>query len=311
VCGVAVTGRVAERVERRLYAPAPAERLAILRILIGGFALAYLVLRSPNLISYAAFADNRFEPTGISSILGEPLPGLVARLLVVAAIAAGVAFVTGWRYRVSGPAFALLLFWVLTYRNSFGQIFHTENLLLLHVVILAAAPAADAHSLDSRGRAPVGDDERYGWPVLLMCVVAALTYFTSGVTKLRSAGLDWLDGENLRNYVAYDNLRKIELGDSHSPLAELVVPHAWLFTPLALFTLAVELGAPFALLHRRFARTWVAAAWLFHAGIFTLMAIVFPYPLAGIAFAPFFSLERVRLPSLSDVHRRVRVLYGG
>lgn len=299
------------RVDRWFYAPAPAERLAILRIVIGGFALAYLVLRWPNLISYAAFTDNRFDPPGVGSILSEPLPGDVARLLVLAAIVAGVAFVAGWRYRISGPAFALLLFWVLTYRNSFGQIFHTENLLLLHVVILAAAPAADAHSLDSRGRDAVATDGRYGWPVLLMCVVTALTYFISGQTKLRNAGLDWLDGENLRNYVAYDNLRKIELGDSHSPLAEWVVPHAWLFTPLALFTLAVELGAPFALLHQRFARAWVAAAWLFHAGILALMAIVFPYPLAGVAFAPFFPLEHIRFPRLSEVRRRVRVLYGG
>jgi hypothetical protein len=201
----------------------------------------------------------------------------------------------------------VLLFWVLTYRNSFGQVFHTENLLLLHVVILAAAPAADAYSLDSRGRAPAPADGRYGWPVLLMCMVTALAYFISGQTKLRNAGLDWLDGENLRNYVAYDNLRKIELGDSHSPLAEWVVPHAWLFTPLAFFTLVVELGAPLALLHRRIAWVWVAGAWLFHAGILALMAIVFPYPLAGVAFAPFFPLERVRLPRSSLGRRRVRV----
>lgn len=304
-----MTGRTVRRsFDAWFYAPAPAERLAILRMIVGGFALGYLVIRWRNLISYAAFADNRFEPTGVSSILGEPLSGDVARLLVAAAIVAGVAFVAGWRYRISGPAFALLLFWVLTYRNSFGQIFHTENLMLLQVVILGAAPAADAHSLDSRGRAPAAADGRYGWPVLLMCVVTALTYFISGQTKLRNAGLDWLDGENLRNYVAYDNLRKIELGDSHSPLAELVVPHAWLFTPLAFFTLAVELGAPLALLHRRLAGAWVAAAWLFHAGILALMAIAFPYPLAGVAFAPFFPLERVRLPCLSEVRRRVRVL---
>jgi hypothetical protein len=184
---------------------------------------------------------------------------------------------------------------VLTYRNSFGQVFHTENLLLLHVVILAAAPAADTHSLDSRGRVTVSADGRYGWPVLLMCLVTALAYFISGETKLRNAGINWLDGENLRNYVAYDNLRKIELGDPHSPLAEWIVPHAWLFTPLALFTLAVELGAPVALLHRGIARAWVAAAWLFHAGILALMAIIFPYPLLGVAFAPFFPVERIRL----------------
>lgn len=282
------------RFDAWFYAPAPADRLAILRMIVGGFALGYLVVMWPNLTSVASFSDQRFEPTGVVSVLNAPLPTDIARLLVVAAIFAGVTFVAGWRYRISGPAFALLLFWVLTYRNSFGQIFHTENLLLLHVVILAVAPAADAHSLDSRGRLTAMPDGRYGWPVLLMCVVTALAYFISGETKLRNAGIDWLDGENLRNYVAYDNLRKIELGDPHSPLAEWVLPHAWLFTPLALFTLAVELSAPLALLHRGIARAWVAAAWLFHTGILALMAIIFPYPLLGVAFAPFFPLERFR-----------------
>jgi hypothetical protein len=87
-----------------------------------------------------------------------------------------------------------------------------------------------------------------------------------------------------------------------------LVPHAWFFTPLAFFTLAVELGAPLAL-HRRIARAWVCAAWLFHAGILALMAIVFPYPLAGVAFAPFFPLERIRLRRPARL--RGQVLSGG
>ena len=112
------------------YAPAPPERLAVLRILVGGFALGYLVIRWPNLVSYADFPDRRFDPVGIAGILGEPLAADVSRLLVAVAIVAGVAFVCGWKYRISGPAFALLLLWVTTYRNSFGQVFHTENLMV-------------------------------------------------------------------------------------------------------------------------------------------------------------------------------------
>jgi hypothetical protein len=278
------------------YSPAPPERLALLRIIAGAFALGYLVIRWPNLVSYADFPDRTFEPVGIVDIPGEPLAGGLVHALVVAAILSGAAFVSGWKYRVSGPVFAVLLLWVMTYRNSFGQVFHTENLMVLHVLILAAAPAADTFSLDSRGRATRAADGRYGWPVQLMCVVTVLTYFISGETKLRNAGIDWLSGDNLRNYVAYDNLRKAELGDHYSPLAGTVLSQAWLFTPLAFATLAVELGAPLALLSRGAARTWAAAAWGFHVGILALMAIVFPYPLLGVAFAPFFALERIRLP---------------
>ena len=60
--------------------------------------------------------------------------------------------------------------------------------------------------------------------------------------------------------------------------------------------MAVELGAPLALLGRRCGVAWAAAAWLFHVGVFALMAIAFPYALSGIAFAPLLPVERLRLP---------------
>lgn len=289
--------RLLAQIDRWWYAPAPAARLGALRIGVGGFALGYLFLRWPNLISYAEFDERRFVPIGVVNVLGEPLAADLVRLLVVAAIVSGVAFVAGWKYRFSGPLFAVLLLWVTTYRQSFGQIFHTENLMVLHVIVLALAPAAHALSLDSRGRDRPADSGWYGWGVQLMCLATVLTYFISGETKLRNAGLDWVTTDSLRNYVAYDNLRKIELGDVHSPFAAFFLDQGWLFKPLAAFTLCVELGAPLALLHRSAARVWVACAWGFHAGILTLMAIVFPYPLLGAAFLPFFPLERLRLPS--------------
>jgi hypothetical protein len=57
------------------------------------------------------------------------------------------------------------------------------------------------------------------------------------------------------------------------------------------------------LLARRAARAWVAAAWAFHVGILATMAIVFPYPLLGVAFAPFFAIEGIRLPRWAPVPR--------
>jgi hypothetical protein len=297
--------RLVAAIDRFWWTPAPPERLALLRMLVGGFAVGYLLIRWPNLVSYADFPERRFEPVGLANVLGEPLAGDVFRVLLVGAVVSGVAFVAGWKYRVSAPLFAVLLLSVMTYRNSWGQIFHTENLMVLHVVILAAAPASDALSLDSPGRARAAADGRYGWAVQLMCLVTVLTYFIGGETKLRNAGFDWLSGENLRNYVAYDNLRKAEFGDTYSPLAAPLLSHAWVFTPLALLTLVVELGAPIAMFSRRIARVWVAAAWGFHVGILATMAIVFPYPLLGVAFAPFFAVERVRLPEWLSLRRRL------
>lgn len=290
--------------------PAPASRLAILRILIGGFALGYVIIRAPALADFSGRSDWQFDPVGVANILGGPLPGTLAQLLVAFTAITGVAFVSGWRYRWTAPLFALSLLWITTYRNSWGQIFHTENLMVMHVLILALAPAADALSLDSRRTSPSGpgldaaDDGRYGWPIRLMCAVTVLAYFISGQTKLRNAGFDWVTTDSLRNYVAFDNLRKIQLGDTHSILGAEAVKHGWIFHPFAAFALTVELLAPLAMLNNRIARVWAGAAWLFHLGVLAVMAILFPYPLAGLAFAPFLELEKVRLPQLRWARRR-------
>ena len=82
-------------------------------------------------------------------------------------------------------------------------------------------------------------------------------------------------------------MRKALLGDRHSPLGAHLVRYGWVFPPLAFASMVVELGAPLALLHARTRRAWVAAAWLFHLGVLALMAILFIYPLTGIAYASF------------------------
>ncbi|MPZ23948.1 MAG: hypothetical protein GEU28_10490 [Dehalococcoidia bacterium] len=135
---------------QRWFQPVPAARLALLRVAVGAYAVVYLVVRFSNLVSYAGFEANQFEPVGPVAALSEPVPDLLVYLLALAAVASGLAFTLGWRFAVSGPIFAVLLLWVISYRNSFGQVFHTENLMVLAVLIVALAPAADAFSLDER-----------------------------------------------------------------------------------------------------------------------------------------------------------------
>ena len=94
--------------------------------------------------------------------------------------------------------------WTLTYRIAWGQVFHTENLLVLHVIALACAPAADAWTLGTRR---AGDPRDYGWAIKLLAVLTAATYVIAGIAKLRRAGMTWLDGEQLRNQIAVDNAR--------------------------------------------------------------------------------------------------------
>jgi hypothetical protein len=256
-----------------------AERLRVVRVLVGTFATGYLIVRLPHLFGLVDYDAARFAPVGVLAGLDAPLPAALFTALVLAAIPLGVAFTAGRGLAWTGPAFAAALLVVTTYRSSWGQVFHTENLMMLQLIVLAVAwavPRRDAAFI-----------------IRLLALITVATYVVSGWAKLRYGGWDWITGDALRNQVAYDNLRKAVLGAPSSPFANWAVGQAWLFPPLAIATLAVELGAPLALVRPRWGYLWVASAWTFHLGILAVMAIAFPYPLLGVAFAPFLPLERI------------------
>ncbi|MEM9067581.1 MAG: HTTM domain-containing protein [Myxococcota bacterium] len=271
----------------------PAARLAMVRVLVGLYGTIYLLVRAPHLWSYGLDDLDRFAPVGIVSLAETPTLPWVYRLLVVLTIALSVPFLMGLRFRILGPLYAGLLLWVLTYTNSWGKILHTDNMLVLYVSILALSPAAEAISWDARGNAIPANDSRFGWPLKLMALLCALVYLLAGIAKLRNSGFGFVDGDTLRNYVAFGNVRKIELGSTHSPLGVWLLSYAGLFSALAWFSLALELGAPLAVLHRKTGKLWSIAVWGFHVGVLALMAIGFVFQLTFVAFAPFFDTERL------------------
>ena len=302
----------------RWLAPrAPARRLALFRVLVGAFAFVYLVVRFGAFWATATLTDG-FDPVGVLAPLDQPLPAGVVRALVVAAPLLAAAVTAGLWFRITGPAFAVVLAVVLTYRSSWGRLLYFDNLLLLHALVLACSPAADDLALRLRprralgtapttsrpGPAPAGaegpgggdGDPRYGWPLRLCALITVTTYVLAGVAKLRIGGLAWLSGDTLAHHVAFSAARLEVLGGTPSPAARLVLHHAgWLLAPAAAATVLLELGAPLALWHRL--RTpWVAGLWGFHAAVAATMFVLFPYPLVGVAFAPLYRLERWRWP---------------
>jgi len=293
------------------FAPAPAERLAALRILIGGYALIYVALRLPEFAAVARYSAKNFHPIGITRVLDGPLPTSAAPVIAIITCVLLAAFVAGFAYRITAPLAALALLWTLTYRNAWGQIFHTENLLVLHMIALAFAPAADAWAIDASLR----DNKRsepaagYGWAIKLLVALTAATYAMAGIAKLRIAGADWLDGELLRNHIAVDNLRKVLLGDRIAPLAHLFLEHPAQLIVFSVLTLVIELGAPLVLVSRRLGYVWALGAWGFHVGVVLAMSIWFPYPLVGIAFLPLLPAERT-VASVIRAARGIRKRWG-
>jgi hypothetical protein len=296
--------RLLERLNRYWFAESPAAALAVLRILVGGYALWYLTDRYASLVRIAHTNASLFEPVGIATFLDAPLHGLVFVALLNAAIFANIAFLVGWAFRFTGPLFGGLLLCILCYKNSWMMIYHTHNLLVLHVLILGCTRAADSLSVDrllrfleSRCNGGSFNSDlalrlrghwRYGWPIRLICAVTASSYFLSGMAKVVGpSGWSWVAGTALRSQVAADALRKELLGSGASPLFLSLYDHASLFAVMGIGALLLELGAPAFLLSKRSTVLWAISMFLFHWGVFLVMGITFHYHLSGIAFAAF------------------------
>ncbi|WP_116995574.1 hypothetical protein [Desertimonas flava] len=279
----------------RLVAPAPAGRLAAVRVLTIAYALVWIVVRTPFWRDLAALPRAQWKPVAFAEAVGPLGPGAVT-VIAVATFAAGTVAITGRGWRFSAPVLAVGFLVLTTLGASWGAILHTEQLVALHLVVLAAGPSGGERSRDA------------GWSLRVMSAVTVTTYFVSGLAKFRfGGGLAWLDGDRLLRLVAHDNLRKHLLGDRYSPIAEYVLGHPWLFQVAAIATVVVELGAPVVLFAgRRVRYAWIGLAWTFHVGVLALMAILFPYPIVGVAYASMLPVERLaarwpaRVPATSS-----------
>ncbi|MEM6958910.1 MAG: HTTM domain-containing protein [Myxococcota bacterium] len=276
----------------------PAARIAMVRLLVGLYGCIYLVVRLPHFWSYGLDDLDRFVPVGVVAWADAPMLPELYRAILLVTVALSFSFFLGVRHRVLAPTYALGLLFCLTHSNSWGKILHTDNLFLLYVIVLAAAPSADALSRDAlrrqaKGTDPPPEDGRHGWPIRLMTLVCAVAYLLAGIAKLKNSGLDFAQGDTLRNYVAFDNLRKLQLGSVYSPIGAWLLPYAGFFSMLAWVSYVLELMAPLVCFWRRAGRVWCVLVWGFHFGVLVLMAISFAFQLTFIAFAPFFDVEKL------------------
>ena len=298
-----MTRRIVAALDRWWFTAAPARRPALVRIVVGAYTLWYLRGRIRMLQEISRTDPELFRPVGMARPLVRPVPPEVVRATTFGVVAANLAFVLGWRHRVSGPLFAALLLWTISYRNSWSMVFHNDNVLVLHAAVLGLTASADALSVDAlTGRAAptAGPHWRYGWPLNLMNAVTAASYFLAGVAKVKGPlGWGWAGGEALRSQVAMDGLRKEVFAKGAPPLGARLYPHVGVHRALAVGSLAAELGAPLALADRRVLRLWSVGAFAMHWGIYAVMGITFRHQMSGVMYGPAFDLERLmpRRPS--------------
>lgn len=255
--------------------------------LVSLFALLYLAIRLPAFARLVDLPAASFEPVGILSFLGSPVPDAVWYAVLGILFVSGALTLTGRAANLAMPLFSLCVLVATTYRSSWGQLLWFENLLVIHLMLLSVAAIV------------VPNDERRSsrWPMQWCAIATVVLYMLAGVAKLRYGGVGWMNGDVLANHIGYSSARLSVFGERPPLLASFAMSHRGLLAAASFTTVMLELAAPLALLRRPIAMAWSIATWAMHVGIALTMAVVFPYPIVGLAFVPVIAVARLRSPS--------------
>ena len=225
----------------------------------------------------------KFLPWGFYDQLQTPAGMIVLQIVLVISLllsTAGVLTVVSTK-----TSFLLVLFYQGLLR-SFGHFNHDEMLAVYCLAVLAFTPCGDAFSVDSYrknfSRKDTKPEEKpsfvYAYPILLMQLLVAWTYFSSALIKLRVAGLKYLSPDNLPVLAIFHSLDNLH--DTHFRLAFLL-PQIKSYLPFAVgFVLLWELAFPLAVFRPRLRWLILGTGIVFHLATLFLMNIFFPHHLA-------------------------------
>ena len=197
-------------------------------------------------------------------------------LMVPSLFAATIGCLTGLTTKTS----ALLFVFYEGLLRSFGHFNHDEMPAVSILIVLALTPCGDAFSCDSwRGKTrPRHAGIVYGYPILLMRMLLAWSYFSSALIKLRVTGLSYLSPDTLPNLAILHSLDNLH--DTHFRLA-FWLPHVHQYTPIFVaLVLLWELLFPLAIFFKRARLIILGLGIVFHLGTIFFMNIFFPYHLA-------------------------------
>jgi uncharacterized membrane protein YphA (DoxX/SURF4 family) len=260
-------------------------RLAVCRIVIVAAQLFWffpsLAHQKDILEKSTGFINPEFLILTISSIIPSELfftPEVFTGLAWVT-YAAGIATLFGLCTRPSAFLFALGNWILVAHQYSYGEDHHTEALLCIFLMLLALSPSGDSLSIDAllRRRYRLANERAYPaakvetafWPLRLMQVLLAWTYFSTGLTKLMVGGLEWINGHTLQQYMFADAIR------SGRPLGLWVAQQHTLCLLLSIFTILFEVFFFLVLLIQSAVYYFLIAGVIFHIGIYVMMGAPF------------------------------------
>jgi hypothetical protein len=273
---------VAQGIVNRVV-PSSAFALGVVRVIVHGTFLISVLLTSFSALGTLPVTIIR--PTGAMKLLPwsfyDQLQTPSGMVILKIAMVVSLLLSTAGLFTVISTKTSLLL--VIFYQGllrSFGHFNHDEMLAVYCLAVLAFTPCGDEFSMDSQLRK--SRKERpwlaYAYPILLMQLLTAWTYFSSALIKLRVAGLRYFSQDNLPALAIFHSLDNLH--DTHFRLA-FWLPQVRAYLPFAVgLVLIWELLFPLAVFWRRI-RWWILGFGIaFHVSTLFLMNVFFPHQLA-------------------------------
>ena len=263
-----------ERWNAYWFPPASLRHLAICRIVA---VAAQLLWFFPNLDEHVnlirkntGFIDPQVLIRAIAAIVPpEKLftPGAITAIYWGTA-AVGLLALVGLFTRVSLFLFAAGSWFFVAHLFSYGDRHHTEALFCIYLLLLAFAPSGERLSLDALIRRRTGRVEDGGdlsdlaiWPLKVVHVLLAFTYFSAGMSKMIHSGFRWLNGYTLQSHAFGDALQR-----GH-PLGVWLAQQHELAIVLSVFTIVLELFFWVSLFTPRWAPLFILTALGFQVGL--------------------------------------------
>jgi hypothetical protein len=254
----------------------------------------------PHHINLATQNSHFSDPQPLIRLLDHLLPrhvlfsaqGMTAVWWVT--VIAGWLALVGLRTRTAIFVFALGTWFFVSHGYSYADVHHREAPFALFLMALPFAPSGARLSLDAllrrrRGLGPGLTSALALWPLKFAHVLLTMTYLSTGISKMISGGLRWMNGYTLQNYILSDAI------DRSIPLGLWVAQHYWLCVLLSIGTVLFELFYFTSLLLPRTAPLWFLGGVFFHIGLYYVAGHPF-YQFILLNFILFLFLDPERVP---------------
>ncbi len=258
--------------------------LSVSRIVVVAAQLFWLSPRHDSLVYHFNVLEKNpefIDPQLLIRVISAIVPDAVFftptafTLLSWVTVIAGITALLGLFTRLSVFIFALGNWIFVAHRYSYADIHHTETIFCIFLMLLAFSPSGGRLSVDAlmwrrqhrdgSGNTRAADRRETAiWPLKLAHVLLALTYFSTGLTKMVYGGLAWMNGYTLQSYLFDDAIHRA------IPLGIWLAQQHTLCIFLSIFTVLFELFFFVSLIVRQTTPYFLVGGILFQLGLYVM-----------------------------------------